>query len=512
MKNIKSKVYTSMLAVVAASMLFVSCGKDDELPVVVPPAPIVKPDVVFFGLTNANQIIRYNARTTEAPDPALTVTGLAAGETLLSIDFRPATGQLYGLGSSSRLYFINLNTGVATALGAASFTPALSGTIANIDFNPTVDRVRLVTNTGQNLRLHPELGTVAATDLPIAGNASPSITSIAYTNSIAGAATTDLYDIDISTKKLFKQTPPNDGTLVEVGNLGVNFTGRAGFDINADNSAILATLVVDNVVKLYTVNVSTAATTFIANIAANIVDIAIPTQAVAYAISDAGVFQIFNPTKANSVVNKTITGLNAGESLAGIDMRPATGQLYGLATTLTGMARLVTFNLSTGAATGVGTGFTLGLGTTAAGLDFNPTVDRIRLVTNTGQNIRLNPIDGTVAATDMSLNPGTPNVSATAYSNNFAGATTTSMFVLDATKLYLQNPPNNGTLTEIGTLGVTIDAQNGFDIGGRTNNAFGLFTVANVTKVYTVNTTTGAITAGVDYPNKVSAMAVGLGF
>jgi Domain of unknown function (DUF4394) len=511
MNFIRNKFLIVITLTISASTIFFACNKNDD-DIITEPIAIVKPDIVFYGLNDANQIIKYNAKATESPETGLAVTGLQPSEKLMSIDFRPATGQLYALGNSSRLYAINLSTGSATALGVASFTPAISGTIANIDFNPTVDRVRLVTNTGQNLRLHPETGAVAAVDLAINGNASPAITSIAYSNSISGASATDLFDIDISTKKLFKQSPPNDGTLVEVGNLNVNFTGKAGFDINADNSAILATLVVDNVVKLYTVNTTTAATTFISNIAANIIDIAIPTNAVAYAISDAGMFQTFDPTKANSVVSKAITGLNVGESIVGIDFRPATGQLYGLATTVIGNARLITFNLSTGATAGVGTGFSITLGTTAAGFDFNPTVDRIRVVTNVGQNLRLNPIDGTIAAIDVNLNPGTPTATSAAYTNNFAGATTTSLFVMDATKLYIQNPPNAGTLIEVGTLGVTVDAQSGFDIGGKSNNAFSLLTVGNSTKVYSVNITSGAVTAGVDYPNKVSAMAIGLGF
>ncbi|MEJ7701366.1 MAG: DUF4394 domain-containing protein [Pyrinomonadaceae bacterium] len=87
------------------------------------------------------------------------ITGLAAGENILGIDFRPATGQLYALGSSSRIYIINPRTGVATAVGAAgAFT--LMGTDFGFDFNPTVDRIRIVSNTGQNLRVNPNDGTL----------------------------------------------------------------------------------------------------------------------------------------------------------------------------------------------------------------------------------------------------------------------------------------------------------------------------------------------------------------
>ncbi len=497
------------------AIVFSSCKKNKTDTIVALPPPIIsveKPNVVFYGLTDNNQLIKYNSRTAETPNAPISINGLQVSEKIMSIDFRPANGQLYGLGSSSRLYQINLNTGNATGIGATSFLPVLNGTIASIDFNPTVDRVRLVTNQGQNLRLHPETGMVAATDLNINGILNPTITSIAYTNSIAGATTTDLFDIDFTSKKLYKQLPPNEGSLVEVGTLNINFTGKAGFDITPDNSVALGTFVIDGTTKLYSINATDANTTFLSNIAAPIIDIAIPTNEVAYAISEAGMFQIFNPTSPSNHINKSITGLLAGESILGIDFRPMNGQLYGLASTTSGAARMITFNLATGAVSPVGVGFSITNNTTAIGFDFNPTVDRIRVVTNQGQNLRLNPMDGTIAGTDAILNPGTPTINGAAYTNNFAGSTATTLFVLDATKLYIQSPPNAGTLMPVGNLGFIADSQNGFDIGGRTNNAFAIFGVGGINKLYTINTTTGAATSVVDYPNKVVAMAVGLGF
>jgi hypothetical protein len=58
---------------------------------------------------------------------------------------------------------------VLPAVGSTVFSPAILGANASLDFNPTVDRIRLVTASGQNLRLHPELGTVVATDGSING-------------------------------------------------------------------------------------------------------------------------------------------------------------------------------------------------------------------------------------------------------------------------------------------------------------------------------------------------------
>ena len=504
----KKNVIRFLGALSFVTIALTSCNKDDDNTT----TPAIRPDVEFYALTDANQLLKLNAKTAETPTATVGITGLPSGEKILSIDFRPATGQLYGLGSSSRLYTINRDNGAASALGTASFSPVIGGTNASIDFNPTVDRIRLVSNSGQNLRLHPETGGVAASDGVINGGSSPSITSIAYTNSVSGATTTDLFDIDVTTKKLYKQMPPNDGTLAEVGTINVNFTGKGGFDISPDNSIVLATFTVDSKAKLYTLNTTNANATYLADLsAANIIDIAIPTNPVAYAVDESNNLQYFNPTQTTAPVNKAIGGLGAGESIVGIDFRPSNGQLYGLAVTAAGAAKVYTFNLGTGAVTAVGTGFTVATTNTQFGFDFNPTVDLIRVVGNAGINLRLNPTTGVIQGADGNLNPGSPAVHAAAYTNSFPGATMTTLFVADLTKLYRQDPPNVGTLVEIGALGVTVEAMSGFDIGGRTNTAYGLFTVGGATRVYSINTTTGAATAGVTYPNKVKAMSVGLG-
>ena len=103
-------------------------------------------------------------------------------------------------------------------IGSNRFSPALSGTVTGFDFNPTVDRIRVVTSNGENFRPNPETGAVAATDMNINRVKNAMVTGVAYTNNVTGAATTTLYDIDIYSK-LYKQLPPNDVKLVEVGPL-----------------------------------------------------------------------------------------------------------------------------------------------------------------------------------------------------------------------------------------------------------------------------------------------------
>ena len=172
-------------------------------------------------------------------------------------------------------------------------------------------------------------------------------------------------------------------------------------------------------------------------------------------------------------------------------------------------------NGGSGAAAAIGTApFITLLSGTSFGVDFNPTVDRVRVVSNTGQNLRLDPNTGLVAAVDGALNPGAPAVAAAAYTNNFAGATTTTLYVIDPAtdKLYMQNPPNNGTLVEVGALGINVEADNGFDIGGQSNIAYGLLTVGTATKIYSINLNTGMATAMADVPGLTRGFAVGLGF
>lgn len=506
---IKTKFQTQLLAAfVVASMAFttVSCNNDEEN---MTSNQVVPPNVNFTALSNNNAIVKYNATNLASPLSTTPITGLASGEQIISIDYRPATGQLYALGSSSRLYFINEETGLATATGVAAFTPAISGPNASINFNPTVDRIRLVTESGQNLRLHPELGTVAATDGVINGGTNPKIGAVAYTNSMAGATATVLYDIDFEQDKLYTQNPPNTGALVEVGNLTLDFKGVGDFDILADNSLGLA-VTYDNVKSsLYTVDLISGKAVDVGTFANPIISIAFKTNPIAFAATATNELLRFNPTNGTSTT-VAFTGLNTSEAIVGLDFRPATGTLYAVSN----QSRLLTVNTASGLLTPIGTMLNPGLSGTSFGFDFNPTVDRIRLVSDSGQNLRLHPDLGTVVATDANLNPGTPSVNAAAYTNNFAGATTTALYVIDSTTnmLYTQNPPNAGTLVPVGALGFDVDASSGFDIGGSSNAAFALLKVNNVTSVYAINLMTGAATKITDLSIQPTAMTLGLGF
>ena len=517
---------------VSAALLFSACSKQDSfVSADLPnenafkseknlPAP---KSTIFYALTNANELVKYSSGNPLSELSSVSITGLvSSSEKLLAIDFRPATGQLYGVTNQSRLYVINQNTGTATAVSLTPFSPAINGTQIGFDFNPTVDRIRLVTSTDQNMRLNPETGTVAATDGSI-NPAGSTVTAVAYTNSVAGAASTILYDIDVENDRLSIQSPPNAGTLTPVGSLGLQAFGEAGFDIAPDNSVAIAAIFGrdfeageaeesnGNKYRFYYIDLATGAATNAGKTDRVIVGLAIPSNPVAFAVDSSNKLLIFNPTSAAAPVSKSITGLQPMETILGIDMRPATAQLYALGST----SRIYTINMASGIAMAVGTGaFSPALSGTTFGFDFNPTVDRIRVVSNTGQNLRLNPVTGSVASSDPKLNPGTPSVDGAAYTNSFPGATSTILYDIDyvTNRLHIQNPANAGTLDAGKPLGIDVAAGNGFDIGGRTNNAWAIFTVNGLPGLYSISLSAGNANRIMSFPVGVNGFAVGLGF
>ncbi|RYX90796.1 MAG: DUF4394 domain-containing protein [Comamonadaceae bacterium] len=232
--------------------------------------------------------------------------------------------------------------------------------------------------------------------------------------------------------------------------------------------------------------------------------VATPTVAATAAVglNASGSLVKFSLATPGTAVTTAVTGLAFGDTLVGIDVRAANGLLYALGSA----NNLYTINVATGVATLVTSlsadpadltaPFTTLSGTEFA-VDFNPVPDRLRVVSDTGANYRINPANGLVT-TDGTLNGGSTVADAAAYTNSAPGvtATATTLYILDAStdSLYIQNPPNNGTLTVIGSLGVDFTSVNGFDIDGVSGMAYAALTVGGTTNLYTINLTTGAAT------------------
>jgi hypothetical protein len=139
----------------------------------------------------------------------------------------------------SNLYLIDVTSGFSKLISATPLYPALKGTVAGFDFNPRTDRIRIVTDMGQNMTVSPVTGRVTTIDYPI----SPSITkinSIAYTT---GGTTTMpfLYDLSMGDGFLYSQSDAK-GALRMIGYTGLQIIGEGGFDIAKDNSFAVAFL------------------------------------------------------------------------------------------------------------------------------------------------------------------------------------------------------------------------------------------------------------------------------
>jgi hypothetical protein len=229
--------------------------------------------------TKSNRLVRIDVGAPGTVQWSAPITGLQAGEDVLGVDFRPFNNELYALGSTSRIYRIDVDTGAATPVGSP-LVPALNGTAFGFDFNPTVDRIRIVSNADQNLRVHPDTGAVAAVDgtLQFApadafSHVNPNCVAAAYTNNVNGATTTTLYDIDSNLDVLVTQSPPNAGTLNTVGPLGVNAGEVVDFDVAGTTKVAYAVITSPGSgvtsSALFLVDLMTGAASFLSTIGVN---------------------------------------------------------------------------------------------------------------------------------------------------------------------------------------------------------------------------------------------------
>lgn len=217
------------------------------------------------AVTASNKLLKFNAGRPGRILATLNITGLQAGETLLGIDYRVSKEQLYALGSSGRLYTVDDDTGAATVVGNP-FAVKLEGAQFGFDFNPAVDRIRVVSNTAQNLRLHPDTGAVVDGNATLEGvqtdgklayaagdaNAgkSPVVVGAAYSYNKADPKMTTNFALDATTGALVTQgtregvmpaVAPNTGQLFTIGPVGMPFSSAA-FDIQALSDVAFAAL------------------------------------------------------------------------------------------------------------------------------------------------------------------------------------------------------------------------------------------------------------------------------
>ncbi|MBL0892117.1 MAG: DUF4394 domain-containing protein [Gemmatimonadaceae bacterium] len=227
-----------------------------------------------------------------------------------------------------------------------------------------------------------------------------------------------------------------------------------------------------------------------------------------YGVDGANSLIVFGAIRPDIVLRRvTVSGLQSGETVLGIDFGPVDGRLYALGSS----SRIYTLDTLSGAATAVSsTAFTPALSGTSFGFDFNPVPNRIRVHSSAAQNLRLVPrlggaTDGTVAVVDGTLSYALgdagmlqmPMIGGTAYTNSVSGAASTVIYAIDFARdvLVTMADPNNGVMTTVGPLGVNTTGDVGFDIAGNNGTAYATLTVGggfSGSTLYQINLLTGA--------------------
>jgi len=504
----------------------------------------------LLATTASNKLVSFARGAPGKLCTSVAVTGLAASENIVGADVRPADGNLYALGSTGKLYTVAVATGVATLKSTLAkiidtdpFT-ALNGDSFAVAFNPVPDRLRVVSSSGQNLRINVDDGKVT-TDSNITQTAgTAAVTAVAYTNAFAGAKSTTLWGLDSTSDSLVviganpadgaacpNATNPNCGVSTAVKALGLTGDVAAqGLEVEAANGTVLAALTIGDAASssLYTLNpngdltatppvpVATLAGVIGGGERVRSLTIATPPKLTAWVITADNKLVSFAPSApATALSSAALTGLQADETLTGIDVRPSDGKLYGVGSTgrLYALAAsgAATQAAALTAAAGATTPFTT-LAASTFGFDFNPAADALRVVDRDNHNYRILPSARTVATVaqvagatflDADLQPFGSAIVGAGYTNNFAGSTSTTLYVIGGalTTLYTQGglggtpSPNEGALASVGALGVNSAFDIGFDVVGGSNGlALAAVDQSNAATLYSVNLSTGAAT------------------
>ena len=540
-KNLRLTAVSAMFLALAAC----SGGSDDSSPGPIeatPPVanpPIVNPPVdtppVACGaavpgpaaalgdtivLTSCGKLTSFNKVAPQTQVGTVSVTGLGANETLIGIDYRPATNQLYGV-TKNAIYVIAPLTGVAS--GRVALSTALTGTNFGVDVNPSVDALRVVSDNDGSFAINFATGVstpASATVTPAAA----SVTASAYTNSFAGSATTRLFAIDTAGSNLYLQDAATSALSAPVP-LGVTATGSGGFDIDGANNVGYAALKVGTTTSLYRINLAATASPAATVVAGGAISVnseevlglaLVPAVGVQTAANVIGLVDdrttpnqlvTFNAATPNTTTALAITGITVGDIVKGIDFRPVDGVLWAFATVGNGgQGVLYTINSTTGAATGrlPVTGYTTD-GSTSYAVDFNPAADALRVIGFSGQNLAVNVTTG---AATVGVAFGLGRATAAAYSNNYAPvagvtapAPATRLYALDqfADNLNTVTTPGDGTtITPVGPLTILVQEVQSMDVKGGDNGlVLGALrtTSSGPHSLYQINLTTGAATA-----------------
>jgi hypothetical protein len=200
------------------------------------------------GLTADGRLVAFTSDRTRSVSSIGKVDGLAGDQSLVGVDYRIQDRKLYGVGNEGGIYTLSTRTAKATKVSQLSV--ALAGKRFGVDFNPAANRLRVISDTGQNLRhnIDDPMGMPAAgktamdgtLTYPPATAPATGVTAAAYTNNDLDPATaTTLFDRDTSLDQISVQSPANAGSLAPTGKLGGTSAARRDPTSTARGVAVL---------------------------------------------------------------------------------------------------------------------------------------------------------------------------------------------------------------------------------------------------------------------------------
>lgn len=471
------KFKKKFMALALSSLVLSGCFLDDDN--IIPAT-----NVDSYVLTTSNALVGVDSSNGRTSD-SLAITGLQASENLFDIDYRNADGRMWALSTLGNLYTIDLETGAATLQSTLSITLDAAETYS-IDFNPTVDRLRIIGTDDMSYATNVENG-LTATNGSLNNGATPPVAAggvvvdAAYTDTFStttGRGTT-LFSIDAQNGALYTQNVMT-GALTQVANLGVaGLQDIQGYDIDPETQQGLAVFQVNGDTALYRVSTSAAATLVSeldldgeTAIGFTTVTTANPTVV---GLSESEGFFTFRYRTPETITDRTaVTGLvdAMNEVIYGMDYSTNSGDamnrpqsLYVLTNTHLYQANALSPSaLTSPRALAGGTALD---STVDYSIDFNPTNGGLRVVGSDDSNraITITTTNAATIADNAAITPGTRDLISHAYVNSIPGASTTRLLAVDAAgREFVQQAVPAATTTSLNTISLAVARDTAFDI------------------------------------------------
>lgn len=475
------KFKKKFVALALSSLVLGGCFSDsDSIPA----------NIDSYVLTTSNALVGVDSSNGRTGD-SLAITGLQASENLFDIDYRNADGRMWALSTLGNLYTINLETGAATLQSTLknSLDPMLNNFALNaaetysIDFNPTVDRLRIIGTDDMSYATNVENGlTVTNGSLTLAGGpANGVVVDAAYTDTFsttAGRGTT-LFSIDAQNGALYTQNVMT-GALTQVASLGVaGLQDIQGYDIDPETQQGLAVFQVNGDTALYRVSTSAAAT--LVNgldldgetaIGFTTVTTANPTVV---GLSESEGFFTFRYRTPETITDRTaVTGLvdPMNEVIYGMDYSTNSGDATNRPQSLYVLTNSNLYQTNALAPSALTSPRALTGGTALDpavdySIDFNPTNGGLRVVGSDDSNraITITATNAATIADNAVITPGTRDLISHAYVNSVPGTTTTRLLAVDAAaREFVQQAVPAATTTSLNAISFAVARDTAFDI------------------------------------------------